>query len=534
MFIVEDETTSLPSIEAKNNGIILEVGHCIINNSDVMKRLANLSTDKACGVDMVHPLALKNCAESVATPLTLIYSESFAKGELPIQWRAANITPLFKKGNKLNASNNRSVSLTSKPCKILEGIIRDYLQNYFTKNNLISNAQHGFVNGRSCTTNLLETLDYITYNLERGIPIDVALLDFAKAFDTVSHRRLILKLRAYGIQGELLKWIEAFLKNRIQRVVQGDIVSNWKDIFSGVPQGSVIGHFLFVIYINDMPESLINITKLYADDTKIISKVSQIENENSLQKDLDTASEWSSNWLIRFNTDKCLIMHYGTNNPETEYELNGLKLKKSDYERDLGVNFETNLNGRQHIISCASKANSMMGILKMTFVHIDPYLLKLLYTTFIRPLIEFAVAVWSPYYKGDIDTLEKVQHRMTRMIPSLRKLDYERRLEILGLPTLAKWRERGDLLQFFKIFNDIEMVTLQNKPLFIENSKTRGHKQKYVREISRFFPRYNFITNRAANAWNELPAKVVDSQSVDLFKNNLDNCFKTKHNLLII
>ncbi len=175
-----------------------------------------------------------------------------------------------------------------------------------------------------------------------------------------------------------------------------------------------------------------------------------------------------------------------------------------------------------------------MGILKMTFVHIDPYLLKLLYTTFIRPLIEFAVAVWSPYYKGDIDTLEKVQHRMTRMIPSLRKLDYERRLQILGLLTLVKRRERGDLIQLFKIFNDIEMVTLQNKPLFMENSKTRGHKQKYVRELSRFLPRYNFITNRAANAWNELPAKVVDSQSVDLFKNNLDNYLKTKHNLLII
>ena len=247
--------------------------------------------------------------------------------------------------DKLEAANYRPVPLTSIPCKIMEGIIRDCFQTHLNKYSLISNEQHGFVKWKSCTTNLLETLDFISYNLSMGIPIDEALLDFVKAFDSVAHKRLILKLKFYGIRGLALKWVEAFLTDRIQRVIQGHAVSSWKDIFSGVPQGSEIGPLLFDIFINDLIKIFINKTKLYADDTKLLSKVEDIiNNENSLQKDLNEASEWSRKWLLGFNSSKCVIMHYGNNNPHVKYTLNGVELKESDCERDLGVYFSSNLN----------------------------------------------------------------------------------------------------------------------------------------------------------------------------------------------
>nr|XP_047141259.1 uncharacterized protein LOC124816207 [Hydra vulgaris] len=156
-------------------------------------------------------------------------------------------------------------------------------------------------------------------------------------------------------------------------------------------------------------------------------------------------------------------MHYGTNNPRLKYTLNSVELKDSECERDLGVYFSTNLKWKKIILS-TSKANSMVGMLKMTFSRIDGKLVKTLYKVFIRPLIEFAVPVWSPYFKGDISLLEKVQHRMTRLVPSLRKISYEKRLEILDISTLKTRREREDLIQVFKLLNRFEEIDLINEP----------------------------------------------------------------------
>ncbi|XP_012554493.2 uncharacterized protein LOC105843535 [Hydra vulgaris] len=222
---------------------------------------------------------------------------------------------------------------------------------------------------------------------------------------------------------------------------------------------------------------------LYANDTKILSKVNEINVENSLHKDLDSAEEWPKKWLLGFNSSKCVIMHYGTNNPRLKYTLNGVELKDSECERDLGVHFSTNLKWKKQIISSTSKANSMMGMLKMTFSRIDAKLFKTLYKVFIRPLIEFAVPVWSSYFKGDISLLEKVKHRMTRLVPSLRKINYEKRLEILDISRLKTRRERGDLIQVFKLLNRFEENDLINEPKLKIDSTTRGHNLKYVREI---------------------------------------------------
>ena len=521
VFVREDDGT-LPGFNNRYIGDPLDIDEELINLDDIVKKLECLDEDKACGPDGIRTSILKNCAKSFAFPLVLIYKASVDKSSLPIQWVTANVCPIYKKGDKLVASNYRPVSLTSILCKLLETIIRTKMEKYLYDNCLISSKQHGFVKQKSCTTNLLETLDLISCLISQNKPVDVAYLDFAKAFDTVPHKRLIHKLRAYGISGRLLNWIKSFLTNRRQRVVQGEAKSSWSNVLSGVPQGSVLGPLLFVLFINDLPEIITNCVKLYADDTKIISSVANDNEKMLLQLDLNRAYEWSKTWLLEFNLMKCLVMHFGSNNSHHVLKIASRDLVITSSERDLGVIFTSDLKWKQQVIACAAKANSILGLIRKIFVNFDLKIVKLLYTVYVRPLIEFAVPVWNPSLKGDTDVLERIQHRVTRLVPQLRKISYNDRLKYLDLSSLKERRTRGDLIQVFKIFYNFEKVELCKMPIFNSNLTSRGHSKRYFRELCKYTPRQNFLTNRIANEWNILPQDVVDSKSVNEFKEKLD------------
>ncbi len=300
-------------------------------------------------------------------------------------------------------------------------------------------------------------------------------------------------------------------------------------VLSGVPQGSVLGPILFIIFINELAESIKNPCKLYADDTKIIASVKSPNDAETLQADINYVVSWCNEWLMCLNVDKCKVMHVGKSNPRYLYHMatsenTEFTLSETEAERDLGVVLTSDLKWHHQTMFAANKANKMLGMLRRTFVHWNPQLLKTLYTTFVRPHIEFAVGAVSPYSKIDIEKFEKVQRRATRLDPSLRCLSYENRLEILKLTTLHTRRIRGDLIQAYKIINNIDVVNwLDKKSLSTSQTTTtmttRGHHLKLTKEIVKNCEqRFHFFTNRVVNFWNALPSHVVTAPSVNSFK----------------
>ena len=301
---------------------------------------------------------------------------------------------------------------------------------HLTRNSIISDKQHGFRQGRSCLTNLLDTLDTWTKILDEDHGIDVAYLDFRKAFDLVSHRHLIYKMSKYGITGQTLKWIEDFLYDRTQRVVVRGAVSKDFEVTSGVPQGSVLGPVLFLIFINDLPLEVISPLNLFADDSKIFTTIlkdgAEVANNDTgratLQRDLDITKQWADNWKMEFNVDKCKIMHLGRLNPKHTYTMDGIELTETTEEKDLGVLVDDKLDFGKHIKEIVKKANQRIGLIKRGFDCLDKEMFMNLYPVLIRPLLEYCVQVWSPHKQRDIDLLERVQRRATKIVPALKHL----------------------------------------------------------------------------------------------------------------
>jgi ribonuclease P/MRP protein subunit RPP40 len=273
------------------------------------------------------------------------------------------------------------VSLTSVCCKIMESVVRDTVTKHLTMNKLIGQSQHGFVKGRSCATTLLEFLEQATAAVDRGEAFDIIYLDFAKAFDKVPHRRLIKKMRAHGISGQLLRWVESWLANRKQRVVLNGKFSSWAKVLSGVPQGSVLGPLLFVIFISDIDEAVtqVDIIKKFADDTKIGQTIATEQNRRNMQQALDNLSTWASRWGMEFYVPKCKVMHLGHNNPHNEYLMDGQRLETTEEEKDIGVTVTGTLKTSAQCASASKTAQSVLSQISRAFHYRDRHVFMRLY-----------------------------------------------------------------------------------------------------------------------------------------------------------
>ena len=371
--------------------------------------------------------------------------------------------------------------------------------------------------------------------------VDAIYLDFSKAFDTVPHKRLIHKLKMYGIHDNVLSWITDFLSNRSHYVTVNNSSSDSVPVTSGVPQGSVLGPVLFIYYINDMPEVTDQDLAIFADDTKGSGEVEPTDDESSdgvgttdgvsdLQKCINDLTEWSNMWLLKFNGPKCGSLHMGASNEKHDYyiTINGetFTLNKTVLEKDLGVFIDPDLSFNEHITTKVNKANSMCGLLMRTITYKSRDIMIPLYKALIRPIIEYANPVWAPYLRKYIDLIENVQHYFTRCVIGMRNLDYESRLRALRLPSLEFRRVRGDLIEVYKICHKIYDPITTKSLLTFADSNTRAHKYKLTK------PRFNskqfqyFFSNRVVNIWNGLPQEVVTARSTNMFKNKIDKLLK--------
>ena len=338
-----EDTSSIPVPETKFKGSEGDrLGQLVVTPEVVVSQINNIKDNKSPGVDGISPKLLRETVEQISAPLAHLFNMSLQERFVPFEWKEANIIPLFKKGSRNKSVTYRPVSLTSVICKLLETIIRDHMMDFLIKHKLINPSQHGFLKAKSCLTNLLCFLEEITKWVDDGSPVDVIYLDFQEAFDKVPHQRLISMLKSHGMGNRFINWIEQWLTDRRQRLVVDGEVSSWKSVLSGVPQGSVLGPILFLVYINDLEEGVTGKILKFADDTKLFRKVKEIGDKQNLQDDIDKLVKWSDKWQMLFNFGKCKCLHTGSINTGMNYEMGGTILSKTVKEKDLGVTMNAN------------------------------------------------------------------------------------------------------------------------------------------------------------------------------------------------
>ena len=499
----------------------------VINEESVHKKLLELNPSKAPGPDGWHPVFLKCLADELSFPLSILFQKSLNEGVLPNDWLKACVTAIHKKGEKSVAGNYRPISITSILCKIMESLVRDKLVDHMVSNNLISTKQHGFVPLGNCITTLLSCLEEWVSMLESGNTVDVVYTDFAKAFDSVPHKRLLRKLENNGIIGKTLAWIKSFLSGRKQCVRINNECSSWISVLSGIPQGSVLGPILFVLFINDLPDVVNSCIQLFADDAKIFDSVHLREEQSGtrLQNDIDSLFEWSEKWQLPFNTSKCKVLHIGRSNPCRRYKIDGNPLKSVNEEKDLGIIVDTDLSFHKQTAAAIKKANASLGMIKKSFSLLDQSTVPLLYKSLVRPHLEYANVMWGPFYKGDVMLVERVQRRTTKLVEGIKSLPYQHRLHHLKLPSLAHRRRRGDLILAHKIFSG--KVKLDPQKIFGMTTKTlRGHPYRLRKKQITTTLSYNTFSNRIVQDWNRLPKEIVTAQNSQTFKSRIDEWFK--------
>ena len=371
---------------------------------DILAAIDEINIHASCPNYSIPAIVLIKCKHELALPLLTLWKESLNVGITPSFYKKQVINPTHKKGSRAIPSNYRPISLTAHEIKIFERILRKKLVEHLEKNNLLSSTQHGFRKGRSCLTQLLKHYDNILSNLMLDNETDSLFLDFAKAFDKVDHQILLKKLSNMGIRGKLLKWISSFLSNREQVVVVNGAVSYTDTVHSGVPQGTVLGPILFLIFINDINTSVHHsVLGCFADDTRVSKSISVKDDSLLLQQDLNNLIQWAEVNNMEMHPNKFIFINYScrstklslANLPFYEDQLQYFLasderiLEPSDTVKDLGITFMSNLSWSTHVSNIVKAARKKAGWVLSSFKNRSPTVMLTLYKYFIRGHLEY-------------------------------------------------------------------------------------------------------------------------------------------------
>ena len=413
--------STLPLFTYKTNTRI----NCFhVANKDVLLIINSLDSSKAHRYDNISIKMLKLCNDSITIPLKIIFEESLKKGIFPDMWKKGNIIPAHKKDDKTLINNYHPISLLPIFGKMFERVIYNSLFNYFLSNKFFTPSQSGFLPGDSCIAQLLSIIHEIQTAFNENPTVDVrgVFRDISKAFDKVWHDGLIFKLKSYGVEGGLLLLIKNYLHNREQRVVLNGQTSEWRKIKAGVPQGSVLGPLLFLIYINDLPDGVTSICKIFADDTSLFSKILDVNKSvNELNSDLERTNQWAYHWKMQFDPDpkkqanevifSRKSVSHGLSHPSIKF--NERDIKKCNHQKHLGVILDSSLNFNTHIDQKIKKYNKLIGLLRRLSVNLPQNALLTIYKSFIRPHLDYGHILYDKLNNENFqDKIERIQFEL--------------------------------------------------------------------------------------------------------------------------
>ena len=504
-----------------------------INEKDTISIIKSLNSNKAHGYDNLSIRMIKICEESISLPLKIIFETSLKHGVFPEIWKKANVVPSHKKENKTLIKNYRPISLLPIFSKIFERIIYNSLLNYFLSNKLFTPSQSGFLPGDSCIAQSLSIMHEIQTSFDENSTVAVrrVFLDISKAFDKVWHKGLLFKLKIYGVEGQFLSLLGNYLENREQRVVLNGQTSEWKKINSGVPQGSVLGPLLFLIYINDLPDGLTSMCKIFADDTSLFSKVLDVnESAKTLNIDLEKINQWAFQWKMQFNPDpnkeanEVIFSRKMNNNLSyPPVKFNGNNITKCSDQKHLGVVLDSKLDFNTHIDQKIKKCNKLIGLMKRLSLHLPRSALLTIYKSFIRPHLDYGDTLYDkPNNENFQNKIEQVQYRACLAITNaIRGTSRERLYDELGLHSLIERRWRSKLIFFYKIMKGL-------LPEYLFSYLDFSTQEKYSLRLSttsmiRPFPsKKKFFKNTffpyCISEWNKLTVEIKNAKSINIFK----------------
>lgn len=442
------------------------------------------------GPDEIPAFVVKDCAALFSYPLTVIFNLSLRSHTFPNAWKTSKICPVFKQGKKCDISNYRPISIICNFCKVFESLLFDRIYSHVS--NAISPAQHGFMKKRSTISNLYCITQHLAETINQGSQTDVIYTDLSKAFDKINHSILLHKFDSFGFSAIFIKFFESYLTNRTQYVSLNGFKSLPIHATSGVPQGSVLGPLFFNIFINDIALALDCNYLVYADDLKIYTTITTVDDCNKLQVQLSKVYEWCSENHLSLNIGKCQVISYTTKTKPLHhtYRIGTSILNRPETFKDLGVTFDSKLSFRQHIQSITANSFKTLGFIIRCSRNIsDIDAIKSLYYAFIRSRLEYASTIWSPNYNVHTNTLENIQRRFLKYLSF--KLDnvyppigtpHAQLLEKFNFSSLHDRRTRGSLVFLHKVVhNDIDCTEIvQDLQLYVPKYSSRNPPTFYL------------------------------------------------------
>ena len=497
----------------------------VLTPLEVESVLKGLKVGKASGPNGLSNRILKELSSQLAQPLCSLFNQSLRSGIMPATYKEANVCPVPKKGDLSSASNYRPISLLNSESKVFEKTIFKHLYTHLQGNNMLSSFQSGFIPGDSTVNQLTYLYHTFCEALDSGKEVRAVFCDISKAFDRVWHAGLLYKLEAAGVTGEVLNWFKSYLSDRRQRVVLPGVSSNWNYIRAGVPQGSILGPLLFLLFINDIVNDIGSNIRLFADDTSLFIIVNNPHDAATcLNSDLDKITRWAATWLVTFNPSKtnALLLSRKLDTLHPPLFMQHVQIQEVNSHKHLGIYLSDDCSWHQHINYIKDKAWSRINIMRKLKFKLDRKSLETIYLTFIRPLLEYGNNIWDNCTEAEKQELDKIQNEAARIATGATKLVSIKNLnKEICWESLQKRRDDHKLTLFFKMYNHLtprylsSLIPPQVNEISRYNLRNSDHIQT-IRANSKQY--YNSFLPSTLRNWNNLPSETKRANTLNSFK----------------